>query len=151
MSTTPNETAVVRYDGQEFSIDSTVAASDSLLRSALAAVYPGLATAAFTRTQENGRLVVTAAKTAGTKGGPDEVARRLVAAREHVNPAVRAASAVARLFAAEQMNPSYFARLERALLRAASQGLAEREKIDRVRRALGQTRAEAAPVHSVLL
>ena len=80
MSTTetkPKEPAIVRYDGQEFSIDRTVAESDSHLRAALAGVYPSLATAAFSRATENGRLVVTATKTAGTKGAPGDVAARL--------------------------------------------------------------------------
>ncbi len=72
MSTETNDTtATVRYDGQEFSIDKTVAESDSLLRSALAGVYPSLATAAFSRTTEDGRLIVSATKTAGTKGSRD--------------------------------------------------------------------------------
>lgn len=142
--TKPAETAIVRYDGQEFSIDRAVAESDSHLRAALAAVYPSLATAAFSRTTENGRLVVTATKTAGTKGATGEVIRRLACAPEHVNPAVRAATRVASLLATGRIDPVRFARLERPLERAARRGNQERSTISA---ALSRLRS-AAPARS---
>ena len=132
MSTTdtkPAETATVRYDGQEFAIDRTVAESDSHLRAALAAVYPNLATAAFSRTTENGKLIVTATKTAGTKGAAASVLERLERAGEHVNPAIRVATRVSTLLATGAMHPARFARLERTMQRAAERGNRERSVI----------------------
>lgn len=132
MSTTetkPTEPAIVRYDGQEFSIDRTVAESDSHLRAALAGVYPSLATAAFSRATENGRLVVTATKTAGTKGAPGDVAARLASSRAHVNPAIRVACRVSALLATGALHPMRFARLESTMLRAAKRGSHERSDI----------------------
>ena len=132
MSTTdtkPAETAIVRYDGQEFAIDRTVAESDSHLRAALAGVYPSLATAAFSRTTENGRLVVTATKTAGTKGAAADVLERLTHSGEHVNPAIRVATRVSTLLATGAMHPARFARLEKTMHRAAERGSRERSVI----------------------
>ena len=129
MSTETNDTiATVRYDGQEFSIDKTVAESDSLLRAALAGVYPSLATAAFSRTTEDGRLIVSATKTAGTKGG-DAPLERLRAARERVNPAVRVATKVSALIATGQLTPQRFVRLGPTMSRAAKRGSLEAEAI----------------------
>lgn len=132
MSTTetkPTEAAIVRYDGQEFSIDRTVAESDSHLRAALAGVYPSLATAAFSRATENGRLVVTATKTAGTKGAALDVAARLAASGEHVNPAIRVATRVSTLLATGAIHPARFARLEQTMRRAAERGSREHSVI----------------------
>lgn len=136
--TKPTEAAIVRYDGQEFSIDRTVAESDSHLRAALSGVYPSLATAAFSRATENGRLVVTATKTAGTKGAALDVAARLAASGEHVNPAVRAATRIAALLATDRMHPAGFARLERLIERASRRGSIEKQTISAV---LGRLRA----------
>ncbi len=125
----PTETATVRYDGQEFAIDRTVAESDSHLRAALAAVYPSLATAAFSRTTENGKLVVTATKTAGTKGAAASVLERLERAGEHVNPAIRVATRVSTLLATGALHPARFARLERTMRRAGERGSREKTVI----------------------
>ena len=127
--TKPTEPAIVRYDGQEFSIDRTVAESDSHLRAALAGVYPSLATAAFSRATENGRLVVTATKTAGTKGAALDVAARLAASGEHVNPAIRVATRVSTLLATGTIHPARFARLEQTMRRAAERGSKEQSVI----------------------
>lgn len=84
--------AKIRFEGQELSIAEEVASDDAKLRAALVTVYPSISTAEIHRTREDGTLVVTAVKRAGSKGGEDSAQARvlatLAAAPEHVNPAI---------------------------------------------------------------
>jgi hypothetical protein len=84
--------AKIRFEGQELTLAEEVASDDAKLRAALVTVYPSLATAEIHRTREDGVLVVTAVKRAGSKGAggsaEDRVLGALVAAPHYVNPAV---------------------------------------------------------------
>lgn len=87
--------AKIRFEGQELSIAEEVASDDAKLRAALVTVYPSISTAEIHRTREDGTLVVTAVKRAGSKGADDSAQARvlaaLAAAPQYVNPAVELA------------------------------------------------------------
>lgn len=93
---------ILSAEGQTLDLPDNIAGDDSLLRQALVPYYPHLATAKITRVEDGGELRVTVAKQAGPKG-----ARRraltgsafvdgLVAAPEHINPAVELCADLAR-------------------------------------------------------
>jgi hypothetical protein len=79
----------ISADGAEFEITDDVARDDRHLSEALAPFYPELANAEINRSEEDGKLIVTVTKRAGTKGaGVSDVIIALRAAPEEINPAL---------------------------------------------------------------
>ena len=64
----PMATIKFAGDGQTFELPLEVAQNDDLLKKAVTIFNPGLANASITREEKDGRLTVTLAKQAGTKG-----------------------------------------------------------------------------------
>ena len=60
--------ATIKIDGQTIQLEDTTANSDEQLRMALTPFFPDAANSTFDRKQENGTLVVSVVKKAGTKG-----------------------------------------------------------------------------------
>jgi hypothetical protein len=60
--------AIIKIDGQNIPMEDEVAKDDSRVKMALAQFYPDAANARITRTTENGQMVVSIVKQAGTKG-----------------------------------------------------------------------------------
>ncbi|HEX2915977.1 MAG TPA: hypothetical protein VH186_34765 [Chloroflexia bacterium] len=60
--------AILKFEGQEISIDDRMAQNDKMLLEFVATFSPELANATITRKKEGDRLVVTLTKRAGPKG-----------------------------------------------------------------------------------
>jgi hypothetical protein len=58
----------ISTDGTEFELKDDIARDDQRLREALTPFYPEMANAEITRSEQDGKLIVTMAKRAGTKG-----------------------------------------------------------------------------------
>ena len=63
-----NETVNVNLDGQTIQLPAEIAASDDLIRKALAPFYPNVASAEIRRETKDGVTVISIIKRAGPKG-----------------------------------------------------------------------------------
>jgi hypothetical protein len=63
--------ALIKLDGQQFTLDDAVAANDELLIRALRSVAPEIGQPKIGRETQDGQMVVTVVKQAGPKGGGD--------------------------------------------------------------------------------
>lgn len=93
-----NAKVILSADGQSLDLDDSIAGDDTLLRQALVAFYPQMATAKIERTTVDGQMRVTVSKQAGPKGARGRAFTgvafidALLGAPEHVNPAVELAA-----------------------------------------------------------
>jgi hypothetical protein len=79
----------ITTDGSEFEVADEIARDDQRLREALTPFYPELANAEITRSEQEGKLIVTMVKRAGTKGsGFADVLAVLRDSPEEFNPAL---------------------------------------------------------------
>ncbi len=79
----------ITTDGSEFEVADEIARNDQKLQEALTPFYPELANAEITRSEQEGRLIVTMVKRAGTKGnGFTDVLAVLRDSPEEFNPAL---------------------------------------------------------------
>lgn len=120
-------------NGQSLLIEDRIARDDTLLRQALAIVYPGAANADIKREEKNGELVVTVIKRAGSKGNPLAV---LMAAPEEVNPALLLAWELKRIERAGEFDLRVSVAVQGRVRKALSEGEIEKAKTDKIIRTL---------------
>ncbi|MFN7976365.1 MAG: hypothetical protein U0166_29205 [Acidobacteriota bacterium] len=141
--------AKVRFEGQEVALAEDLASDDTKLRAALVTAWPSISTAEISRTREDGVLVVSCARKAGTKGGTDEVASRLAEAPETVNPAVLLAADLRLRERRGQLTPAALVREASRIRAAIAGGEADQERVRKVVDRLAQLRGQpsiACPV-----
>lgn len=113
----------ISTDGVEFEIADDVARDDRHLREALAPFYPELANAEINRSEEDGKLIVTVTKRAGTKGaGASDVLVALHAAPEEINPAVVLQRRLTRIEEQGRLDLRKILRLQPEIRRAVEEG-----------------------------
>lgn len=134
--------AKIRFEGQQVDLADDIAQDDSKLRAALVTAWPSISTAEITRTREDGVLVVSCAKKAGAKGGGLEVARRLEAAPETINPALLLAADLRLREARGTLTPAELVRASGEIGKALAKGNEDlktvRVVVDRLRELRGQ-------------
>lgn len=79
---------ILVIEGQETPLDETIAASDDVLRTTIAAYMPQLANAEIQRRTEGDTVRIQMLKRAGTKGSVAAVCQDLRAAPPQLNPAL---------------------------------------------------------------
>ncbi|MFN7970827.1 MAG: hypothetical protein U0166_00495 [Acidobacteriota bacterium] len=121
--------AKIRFEGQEVALADDIAQDDAKLRAALVTAWPSISTAEISRTREDGVLVVSCAKKAGSKGGGPEVAARLEAAAERVNPALVLATELRLFEARAELTPAMVLRRGPEIRRAIEQGEAAQKRV----------------------
>ncbi len=131
-------------NGQTLTLDDQIAQDDTLLRQALALVYPAVANAEIKREHKNGELVVSVIKRAGTKGQPLAV---LATAPEEANPALLLAWELKALERAGEFDLTVSVAVQNRVQEALSQGEAETKKISRIVQTL--TQLKPSPYHQV--
>lgn len=119
----------ISSDGAEFEIADDVARDDQHLREALAPFYAELANAEINRSEEDGRLIVTVTKRAGTKGaGISDVLLALAAAPEEINPALVLQRRLMRIEEQGKLDLGKILRLQREIRRAVDEGMKQIEE-----------------------
>lgn len=77
----------IKIEGQTLELPPEIAVSDDAIRRAIAPVFPQVANAFFTRTEDSeGHTVIKVTKQAGTKGSLQTVLAHLKDCPRHVNP-----------------------------------------------------------------
>jgi hypothetical protein len=77
----------IKIEGQTLELPPEIAVSDDAIRRAVAPVFPQVANAHFTRTEDSeGHTVIKVTKQAGTKGSLQTVLAHLKDCPRHVNP-----------------------------------------------------------------
>lgn len=120
-------------NGQILPIEDRIARDDTLLRQALAVVYPGAANADIKREEKNGELTVSVIKRAGSKGSPLAV---LKTAPEEANPALLLAWELKKLERAGEFDLRVSVAVQGRVRRALSEGDIEKSKTDKIIRTL---------------
>lgn len=114
----------ISSDGAEFEIADDVARDDRHLREALTPFYAELANAEINRSEEDGKLIVTVTKRAGTKGaGVSDVLHALSAAPEEINPALALQRQLMRLEEQGKLDLRKILRLQPDIRRAVDEGM----------------------------
>lgn len=144
LGATGSKNAKIRYEGQEVSLPETIAADDTTLRAALCTVWPSITTAEISRTREDGTLIVSCAKKAGSKGGCAEVAAQLAAAPERRNSAVPLAEELLELTRLQQLSPQMLAGHWKKIVTAIKRGSDYREAVNKVVNKLKELPAQPA-------
>ncbi|MGE0127570.1 MAG: hypothetical protein AB7U82_05785 [Blastocatellales bacterium] len=133
----------ISTDGTEFELKDDIARDDQRLREALTPFYPEMANAEITRSEQDGRLVVTMAKRAGTKGfSRADVLTVLRNAAEMVNPAVLMQDKLRRMEERGELDVQKLMRLQPGIRRAMNDG---QKQIKEVKASL-KLLADAKPV-----
>lgn len=78
----------IQIDGQQFPLPDEIAATDELLKAALAPFVPWIANAQIERKEKDGAMVVNVIKRADWKGNGSAVVDALIASSHEMNPAV---------------------------------------------------------------
>lgn len=113
----------ISADGAEFEITDDAARDDRHLREALAPFYPELMNAEINRLEEDGELIVTVTKRAGTKGaGVSGVLVALHAAPEEINPALVLRHRLMRLEERGKLDLRKILQLQPQIRRAVEEG-----------------------------
>jgi hypothetical protein len=116
----------ISADGAEFEIADDVARDDRHLREALVPFYPELANAEINRSEEDGKLIVTVTKRAGTKGaGVSDVIIALRAAPEEINPALVLQRRLMRIEDRGKLDLRKILRLQPEIRRAVEEGMGQ--------------------------
>ncbi len=127
-----NETpAKIKYEGQEVSLPEEIAADDSKLKAALVTVWPSISTSTIERTREDGMLVVTCTRKAGTKGSLTlDIIGRLQKAPQNRNPAVQLATKLQAIQQNGQLTPKVLGSFGKRIHKAITQGEKHRAQIN---------------------
>ena len=135
----------ISTDGTEFELKDDVARDDQRLREALTPFYPEMANAEITRSEQDGRLIVTMAKRAGTKGfSRADVLTMLRNAMETVNPAVLMQDKLRRMEERGELNVRILMRLQPEIRRAMNDGQKQIEEVKASLKLLGEGKSVAA-------
>lgn len=121
--------AKIRFEGQEVALADDIAQDDVKLRAALVTAWPSISTAEISRTREDGVLVVSCAKKAGSKGGEREVATRLDSAPERINPALLLATELRLFEARSHLTPAMLLRRAPQIRSAITHGEAQQKRV----------------------
>ncbi len=135
----------ISTDGVEFEVKDDIARDDQRLREALTPFYPEMANAEITRSEQDGRLIVTMAKRAGTKGfSRSDVLTVLRNAVETVNPAVLMQDELRRMEERGELDVRKLMRLQPEIRRAMNDGQRQIEEVKASLKLLGEGRSVAA-------
>jgi hypothetical protein len=136
--------ALIKIDGSELPLDDAIASDDAMLKQALTPYYPGVANSDIKRTTENGQMIVTVVKRAGSKGGYVPIIESLRSAPPHVNPAVKLAAEIQREEEAGGNDPLRIIERSAEIERAIAASEAEEQEVFRMLKVL----KSAGPVSS---
>jgi hypothetical protein len=135
----------ISTDGTEFEVKDDIARDDQRLREALTPFYPEMANAEITRSEQDGRLIVTMAKRAGTKGfSRSHVLTVLQNAMETVNPAVLMQDRLRRMEERGELDVRKLMRMQPEIRRAMNDGQKQIEEMKASLKLLGDAQPVAA-------
>ena len=135
----------ISTDGVEFDVKDDIARDDQRLREALTPFYPEMANAEITRSEQDGKLIVTMAKRAGTKGFSRlDVLTVLRNAMETVNPAVLMQDKLQQLEEGGELDVRKLMRLQPEIRRAMNDGQKQIEEVKASLKLLGDAQPVAA-------
>ena len=123
--------ALIKIDGTEMPLDDEIAKDDETLKKALSPFYPGAANSDIKRTTENGQMVVTVVKRAGSKGGDIPIIEALKAAPEHINPAIKLANELQRKESAGALEITEIMEMTRVVEQAINTGRKEEGQVEK--------------------
>lgn len=123
--------ALIKIDGAEMPLDDAIAKDDATLKQALAPFYPGVANSDIKRATENGQMVVTIVKRAGSKGGFVPIIEALKAAPEHINPGILLAYDLRRRESAGSLDLPAIMELGGVVEKAVKVGGQEEEQVEK--------------------
>jgi hypothetical protein len=135
----------ISTDGTEFELKDDIARDDQRLREALTPFYPEMANAEITRSELDGKLIVTMAKRAGTKGfSRSDVLTVLRNAMETVNPAVLMQDKLRQMEELGELDVRKLMRLQPEIRRAMNDGQKQIEEVKASFKLLGEGMPVAA-------
>lgn len=135
----------ISTDGVEFEVKDDLARDDQQLREALTPFYPEMANAEITRSEQDGSLVVTMAKRAGTKGSSrSEVLTGLRNTTETINPAVLLQDKLRRMEERGELDVRKLMRLQPEIRWAMNDAQKQMEEVKASLKLLGEAKPVAA-------
>ena len=138
----------ISTDGTEFEVKDDIARDDQRLREALTPFYPEMANAEITRAEQDGKLIVTMAKRAGTKGfNRSDVLTVLRSAMETVNPAVLMQDKLRQMEERGELDVRKLMRMQPEIRQAMNDGKKQIEEVKESFKLLGE--GKSVPARSI--
>lgn len=136
--------AILKFEGQSLEIPDQMATNEKALLEFVATFSPQLANATISTKKEEGLLVVTLVKRAGTKGNTAKLVAALTNAPEYINPALSLAWGLKKQEVAGSLDLDTLLTMQPAIEEALTQGQAEVRLVEKALARLQAAQPQAA-------